>query len=196
MMSYTRVDVALGCEMQGFGFKGRSPVGRCVLQTQGTGGKLTVWAQDLRPEQRYTVWLIFANEEGFAGVMLDVLPVDVRGRGEIRREFTGAELYGFDIANVAAIVVIASASNGIKSPLCGYPAGRVAWRENFFDLKNMQSLTNAVDRELPIEPEHIDEETPLVEQAALVEPEQIDGETPLVEQAALVEPEQIDEEIP
>jgi len=132
-MSYIRFFMPMTCEANGYGFKGRRPAGRSIAEARGNSCKLTVWAQDLRAETFYGVFLLFEDGGRYAGVSMGNLAADEKGKGEMRREFGPEELDRFRLADVAGVAVLAKDTAAVVSPLCGYRAEAVAWRHLFYE---------------------------------------------------------------
>ena len=137
-MAYTRFFMPLESEATGYDFKGRTPAGRCIVESRDGLGKLTVWAQDIRPETRYGVYLIFPEGGRYAGVLMGNLNADSKGKAEMRRDIESTMLFGFSIEDMTCVAVIAMDARGkhsVVSPLCGYRERAVSWRGNFFEKK-------------------------------------------------------------
>jgi len=120
-------------EAKGYGYKNRQPAGRSLVEGRNDKSKLTIWAQDLKPETLYGVFLLFADDKRYAGVSLGSLPIDERGKGEIRKEFGGDILGDFALQDVLAVVVIAKDIHGVAGALCGYRDSPVSWRHGFYE---------------------------------------------------------------
>ncbi|MCL2373538.1 MAG: hypothetical protein FWC78_09100 [Defluviitaleaceae bacterium] len=131
-MSYERIFLALGCETRGYEFKGRAPMGRCIVECRGEAGKVSLLVQNLKPEVMYNLCLVFEAGSRFAGVHLCWLHVDDRGKGEVKLDVSGHALHGFNLADIAAVAVVTAGQQGVASPLCGYRAEAFAWRGNFY----------------------------------------------------------------
>ena len=131
-MSYNRFFMPLACETRGFEFKARTPAGRCIIETRGEAGKLSLTAQDLKPETRYHVYLIFPQEARYAGILAGQLNVCQKGRGELKKDISQVDLNGFPLEKIIAIAVIAPDAQGVASPLCGYRDVPISWRHGFF----------------------------------------------------------------
>ena len=131
-MSYARIFMPLGCEAKGYEFKGRPPAGRCVVESRGNGGKLSLWAQDLKPETRYGIYLMFSSGGRYPGVFMGALNVDAKGKGEAKQDIETAILKGFLLEDIIGVAVIATDAPGVASPLCGYRENPVSWRYGFY----------------------------------------------------------------
>jgi len=172
-MLYERFFMPLENEATGYDFKGRIPSGRCVLESRGSSGKLTVRVQDLKPETLYGIYIIFAENGRYAGVGMGSLSVDTKGRGESRRDIDETALNGFKITEALAVAVTATDAPGIISPLCGYRERPFSWRNSFFvldsaavtrhELKDkpaneaIEATTETATEEITISPEELAE---------------------------------------
>jgi len=116
-------------EVKGYEFKGRTPAGRCIVEEHGNEGKLSVWVQDLKPQVKYGVFLIFAKEREYIGFPMGSIEVGEKGKGELKCDI--AEVSGFAIKDVTAAAIIATDAAGVVSPLCGYQKEFVTWRFGF-----------------------------------------------------------------
>lgn len=144
-MQYNRIFIALACEAKGFEYKGRQPVGNCVLEARGGAGKLACRVQDLKPETHYGIYLIFASGGGYAGVPVCPLSVDAKGKAEIRQDLDAENVcaHGFALSECVAVAVMATRAAEPTAPLCGYRESSVTWRRTFTDLsrKPVQKVT-------------------------------------------------------
>jgi len=120
-------------EANGYDFKGRRPAGRGIVEGRNGSYKLTVWAQDLKPQVRYGAYLLFADASRYVGIDMGPLPVDEKGKGEIRKDFGDNDLHGYALTDVAAVVILAKDAGGVVSPLCGYKDAPFSWRHGFDD---------------------------------------------------------------
>jgi len=182
-MAYQRIFMPLTCEARGYEFKGRTPAGRCIIETHGHAGKLSVWAQDIKPETRYGIYMIFADGGRYAGVMIGSLPVDTKGRGEVRRDFGASELRGFAASAAVAVAIVPSDGVDLVSPLCGYKDMPVMWRGSFYMAAEPMDIAALKVEPPPVEPEPVELEP--------VEPEPMEPE-PMEPEP--VEPEPIEPE--
>jgi len=128
-MSYSRFFMPLAEEAKGYDFNGRTPAGRCIVEARGTMGKLSLWAQDLKPQTKYGIYLVFVENRRHVGLHMGPLDVDTKGKAEIRRDI--AELHSFALKDIVAVAVIATDAIGVVSPLCGYKDKPVTWRHGF-----------------------------------------------------------------
>jgi len=134
-MQYTRVFMPLACETTGYEYKGKTPAGRCLLESRSGEGKLLLWAQDLKPEALYRVYLIFPEGGTFVGIPLSGLTVKSNGKAELRHSFNPADIegYGRNIENCSIVAILVAP--GTSTPLCGYRDTPIAWRKTFKKLE-------------------------------------------------------------
>ena len=178
-MAYSRFVMPMASEATGYEYKGRKPAGRCLLEEQNSVGKLTLWVQDLRPQVRYGVFMIFADGDKYAGISIGPLTVDEKGKAEMRRAIEPHSLQGFTLQETAAVAVIATGAGRLDAPLCGYRGERVAWKSGFYEKTATQPVPEAPapkpeiipEPEAPPEPEIIPEPEPLPEPEIIPEPE-------------------------
>ena len=132
-MAYTRIFIPLECEASGYGFKGRTPAGRSIVENRNGEARVSVWAQDLRPDARYETYIVFSNEGGYVGVSAGKINPDAKGKVEFRKEIDPHAIGHFKVEDlVAAAIIVADAEGGaIVSPLCGYQGKAVSWRSGF-----------------------------------------------------------------
>jgi len=116
-------------EAKGYEFKGRPPTGRCVVEERNNTGKISVWVQDLMPETKYEIYLIFTQGQQYMGLHMGALDVDAKGKAAFRREVK--HLHSFTLTEFAAAVIIAADAHGVVSPLCGYRDTQISWRNRF-----------------------------------------------------------------
>jgi len=140
-MAYSRFFMPLLQEASGYEYKGKSSTGRCIVESRNNMGKVTLWAQDLKPEIKYTIFLIFAQNQKHIGFNIGTLNVDSRGKAEFRRDITSADIHTFTLDEVAIIAVTVQSKNGIISPLCGYKDMQIPWRHSFSEWKESTIVT-------------------------------------------------------
>ena len=130
-MNYLRFLMPMECEATGYGLKGRTPAGRCLVENRYGEGKITIWAQDIRPETRYSIYIIFPDERRFVGVFLG--NVNACEKGKIENRQTWDKIMGgkFVLEDFVAVAIVADATDAVISPLCGYRERPVSWRGNF-----------------------------------------------------------------
>ena len=159
-MSYARFFMPLTCEAKGYEFKGRIPAGRCIVETRDNTIKLSLWAQDLKHEARYNIYLIFSHSNGYAGVLVGNLLIDTKGKGETRKDISSSQLHGASIVNIVATAVVAQGEPGIVSPLCGYKDTPLLWKSGFYTLDKEPVVIKQEPIKKDAEIESISEEIP------------------------------------
>ena len=138
-MSYIRYFMPMTSEAAGYGHKGRQPAGRSIVEGRDGRYKLTVWAQDLKPETLYNIFVLFAQGGRYAGIGMGGLTVDEKGKAEARRDFGDEVLMGCDWQEIAAVAVTVRGGVGVISPLCGYRGEVVPWRNGFYEHKREEA---------------------------------------------------------
>ena len=133
MQQYIRIFMPLNSETNGYEYNGKTPVGRCLLESRSGIGKLVLWVQDLKPEILYRVHLIFKDGSGYMGLPLCALTIRPNGKAELRHSFNAADIEGCGLAldQCQAVVIITGAGRNAASPLCGYREGPLPWRSGF-----------------------------------------------------------------
>jgi len=147
----------MASEANGYGYKGRRPAGRSIVEERSNNCKLTVWAQDLRPETLYSIFMLFADGERYAGIGMGALPIDEKGKGEVRREFNREELDMFRLSEIVAVAVIAKDAAGVICPLCGYNGETVSWRHKFYEYTRAD--TAFLQEDVPLQASELQAET-------------------------------------
>ncbi len=137
---YSRYFVTMRQDNRGYGFRGREPFGRCIIESRGDQGKLWLYAQDLKPQVSYKAYLVSSDSSG--GVLLDSLTVDERGRGELRYAFDPSDVAntGMPISEFNVVVVLTPVQNDIICPLVGYRDNVVMWKPKFEILNPRPSM--------------------------------------------------------
>ena len=185
-MSYIRYFMPMISEANGYGFKGRRPAGRSIVEERSHNCKLTVWAQDLRAETHYGIFMLFEDGNRYAGIGMGNLPVDEKGKGEMRREFGQEELDGFKLADIVGVAVLAKDTAGVISPLCGYRAETVSWRHMFYEYTRAPAYYGQENAQAPATVAPVDKELPVqadAEPTVDMPPEML----PIAEPAPMVE---------
>lgn len=149
-MSYVRMFMPLSKEAAGYEFKGRIPAGRCIVEFQNAKGKLSLWAQDLKPETRYSVCMVFGGSDGYVGVSMGGLVVDLKGKGEMRVAFDEDGLKGLALDSLVSVAVLASAGKEIISPLCGYKDRPVMWQNRFSFVREQEEKLIVEDEKFEV----------------------------------------------
>jgi len=160
-------------EAKGYEFKGKMPAGRCIVEVRNNIGKLSIWVQDLKPQTKYGIYLVFAQAQQYFGLHMGPLDVDVKGKAEFRREISQEDLHSFALKEVATVAIIAANESGVVSPLCGYRNAQISWRHRFSVWKKEEPVATPIAEEpqtvevepLPVEdePQIVTAELPLVE---------------------------------
>jgi len=179
-------------EAKGYEFKGRMPAGRCIIEERNNTGKLSIWAQDLKPETKYGVFLVFDQEQHYLGLHMGPFDVNANGKAEFRREISQKDLHNFVLKEVLAVAIIAADDPGVVSPLCGYRSTQVSWRHRFSVWKKEEPATIPAAEETM--PEVLPKQDPPEKHPITVEQEHAPATTP--EQPEVIEPEPIPVENP
>lgn len=142
-MSYSRLFISMVCEAKGYEYKGKPPAGRCIIEARNGAGKLSVWAQDLKPETLYACFLLFPDGTRYAGVSMGSLPVDVRGKAETRYECDADNINGsgFSLSACVAVAVMAVRAAEPTATLCGYRDAVISWKRAFYEVGKKAALT-------------------------------------------------------
>ena len=156
-MSYSRFFMPLMHEASGYEFKGRAPTGRSVVEARAGTGKLSVWVQDLKPETKYGIYIIFAQERRHVGLHVGQLIVDANGKTELRKEISFEH---FTLNEFVAVAIIATDAQGVVSPLCGYRTEQISWRHSF----------SVFSKDAPVISKPAAEEPLRIEKPATIEP--------------------------
>ncbi|MDR3240510.1 MAG: hypothetical protein LBT44_10585 [Clostridiales bacterium] len=143
-MEYHRYFVSLQSETNGFEYKGREPAGRCVLESRGNKGKISLWVQDLKPEVLYKIALVFMEKEKSVGVPMGTLHVDERGKGEFKGEFRTVLMTNEQgLETFTAVALLAPRNQELICPIVGYKEAPVLWKSHFSLLETSPSLEAA-----------------------------------------------------
>jgi len=120
-------------EATNYGFKGRNPTGRCIVEGRDGSYKITIWAQDMRPGASYSIFMLFPDGGRHAGIGIGNMMVDEKGKGDVRHEFDAQVLDKFAPDELLAVAVVVKGVAGVVSPLCGYRERPINWRHDFFE---------------------------------------------------------------
>ena len=148
MQDYIRIVMPLINEVSGYEYKGKTPSGRCLLESRNGVGKIIIWAQDLKHEAIYRVNLIFEDtKNNYVGIPLCALTVHANGKGELKHSFNATDIEGFNIGieSCVAVAIIVAGASDTSAPLCGYKQGEVPWRRGF---KKLTASTRDVLEEI------------------------------------------------
>jgi len=198
-MGYTRIFLPLENEAGGYEFKGRKPAGRAIAESRNGEGRLTVWAQDIKPETRYGVYLIFADGAKFAGVHINTVSACDGGKVEARKDFSPESLSGFMLDEMVGVALVVN--DGLSraqpiAPLCGYRDGATSWKNNFHEVRTAHGDNREAHPVRSESREPIVEATPALE---AVRPAQSDNREPVIEETPALEAEsavEVEEPLP
>jgi len=152
MQDYTRLIMPLTSEVRGYEYKGKTPSGRCLLESRNGVGKVILWVQDLKPEAIYRVNLIFPDENSGSsnvGLPLCALTVQPNGKAELKHSFNSTDIEGFGISinECVAVALIAAGASDTSAPLCGYTKNEIPWRRGFKKLEKEEAIRKDVREE-------------------------------------------------
>jgi len=170
MQQYIRIFMPLSCETKGYEYNGKTPGGRCLLESRAGIGKLVLWVQDLKPEILYRVHLIFKDSGGYRGLSLCTLTIRPNGKAELRHAFNAADIEGFGLSldQCQAVAIIAGEGRNASAPLCGYRESPLPWRNGFTLFERNRVVETSKDISNVVETfEEFPEELP---EAILTEP--------------------------
>lgn len=128
--SYYRIFFVLKEDTQGYGAHGRRPQGRFVVEARGSGGKVNVFVQDLKPLIPYKCTLIKRGGDKSFGVCLGAVEIENRS-GEARFDIDADSVggSGFPIEDFDTVAI--THKNGrIVFPLTGGDGDDGKWKTN------------------------------------------------------------------
>ncbi len=175
---YNRQFVMLKQDRLGYGYRGKEPSGRVIVETDGDTTKISVFIQDLRPEVAYRVFLVNAGSMKSVGVPLGTLCPDKLGRAELKKTVTTNDVLnsGLRINDFNVFAVIATANSELIVPLAGFRKEAIQWKKNFAPVTSDSPLNT---------PEKASKQTPVKEAS--------ESKTPKTEMPE--QPEQPEEDI-
>jgi len=140
---YSRLFITLKQERPDYCLDFRPTMGRSLIEIKNNKGKLNVYAQGLKPNIFYKVFLISVKDNKSIGVPIGFIDIDNNGKGELKYNFEPDNVaqsnLPIDDFNVMAILV--QGQQEIKAPLVGYTESAVLWKNNF-------SILDKEDRKL------------------------------------------------
>ena len=131
---YSRLFITMRVDAAGYGFGGRAPIGRCILEMRGSVLKAVLTVQDIKPNVNYKVYIVEKpNECGTPpqGVQVGNIAVDAQGRGELRKEFDGAFAGKLYFDEIGVVVLVVSKDAGNDTPLVGFVKDEFASEYNW-----------------------------------------------------------------
>ena len=142
-MQYQRIFVTLKQDRQDYSIDGRKCMGRCVIETRGSMGKLSIYVQGLKPEVIYKLYLIATERDKSKGLPVAIVPVHTKGKGELRFEFNAENVGGsnMSVSDFSAITIIVPSENGVLPVLTGFMEDEISWKNNFVDITKEDSRT-------------------------------------------------------
>jgi len=130
---YSRLFITLKQERPDYCLDFRPTMGRSLIEIKNNKGKLNVYAQGLKPNIFYKVFLISVKDSKSIGVPIGFIDIDNNGKGELKYNFEPDNVaqsnLPIDDFNVMAILV--QGQQEIKAPLVGYTESAVLWKNNF-----------------------------------------------------------------
>ena len=155
---YSRLFITMKADAAGYGFGGRAPAGRCILEVRGSVLKAVLTVQDIKPNVNYKVYIVEKpNEMGMPphGVQVGNLAVDAQGRGELRKEFDGAFAGKLYFDEIGVVVLAVSKEAGDDTPLVGFVDDEFAnaynWKNFVSERKEHQKKKDTADIDIPTE---------------------------------------------
>lgn len=135
-MQYQRIFVTLQQDRQDYSIDGRKAMGRCVIETRGSAGKLSIYVQGLKPEVIYKLYLIATEGDTSRGLPVAIVPVDAKGKGELRFEFNAENVGGssMGVSDFSAVAIIVPSEKGVLPVLTGFMEDEISWENNFVDI--------------------------------------------------------------
>ena len=132
---YIRKMVVLNEELPAYRANPARPAaGRALLEADGSKGRITVSAQNLRPGTVYKVYLIQASETESVGMPIGILTPNEKGKADARLLFDAGE-NAVRIQARTIVAIFAPSDGTLVTPLAGAvdetEARKIAWRANF-----------------------------------------------------------------
>ena len=189
-MEYKRFFITLSQDRAGFAAGAKAPTGRATLEVRNGAGRITTYVQGLKPLDKgsYMVYLISSKNSENMGVAAGLVKLDEKGKFEGRWDFNPTNIGGSGLTlediNVVAILVKSDDSE-IISPLVGYRAEKLIWKNNFSEaIKQTPGAVEATEIE---EVQVVEIAEPEIEEAQVVEVVEEATEIQAVESSESVE---------
>jgi hypothetical protein len=167
MRPYSRFFITLRQDDKGYGFHGKQPFGRCIIEvTGGQSARASFFVQDLRPQQHYKAVLVHikrsdlrTQEKPAKFVQLGKMFADERGRCEFRCEFdpTNVHSSGLSVTDFQiACLMVETNENKIEVPLVGFKDAfakdyGIDWKSAGFDTVEEKAVEVGVISEVKSE---------------------------------------------
>ena len=141
-MKYLKKFIFLKQDLLGYGFKGKDPSGRVMIEASGENAKIIVSVQNLKPENLYKAFLIKSGDSISLGAFIASICPDAHGRAEARALTLANNLFDSEMSIVEIDAVAIMLSGGEASagasiwPLSGYFGDTVRWKNNFINCES------------------------------------------------------------
>lgn len=135
---YSRNFIPLKQDSANYNLDFRPAIGKCLIEIKDGKGKVTIYAQGIKPHNKYKVELMCFEKGNLKNANIGTLSVDETGKGEIKADFdpenvldTGNKIEDF---NIVALVV--DGLDKVVSSLVGYVGNEVNWKNKYNISKN------------------------------------------------------------
>lgn len=151
---YSRNFIPLKQDNQNYSLDFRPALGKCLIEIKDGKGKITVYAQGIKPDNQYSVELMCFEKGNLKNASIGNLSVDSSGKGEIKADFdpenvlnTGNKIEDFNI-----VALIVNGLDKVVSSLVGYVGNEVNWRDKYVIPKKECNCPDNSNNSKPIIP--------------------------------------------
>ena len=111
----------------------RPSLGKCVIEIKDNTGKISIYAQGIKPKTTYHLELIGFEKGNVKNTSLGTFNVDAYGRGEFSKIFNPDNVLDSNnkIEDFNVISVLVKDENDISSALVGYVDGEIDWQDSY-----------------------------------------------------------------
>ncbi|MDE6357423.1 MAG: hypothetical protein K2L15_02410, partial [Eubacteriales bacterium] len=146
---YSRNFIPLKQDNTSYNLDFKPAIGRCLIEIKDGKGKVSVYAQGIKPNNEYNVELMCFQKGALKNANIGILSVDEMGKGEIKADFdpenvlnTGNKIEDFNI-----VALIVNGLDKVVSSLVGYVGNEVNWKNKYIIPKHNGCCPN--DNNMP-----------------------------------------------
>lgn len=128
---YSRNFVPLKQDNQKHNLDFRPSLGRCIIEIKDNKGKITLYAQGIKPKNDYYLEFIGFEKGNIKNASLGKFNVDDYGKGEFSVYFDPDNIENYKIEDFNVISVMVKEDKDISSALVGYTENEIDWEDNY-----------------------------------------------------------------
>lgn len=131
---YSRNFIPLKQDSSKYNLDFRPAIGRCLIEIKDGQGKITIYAQGIKPKVSYQLELMGFSKGELKNIPLGSFNVDDYGKGEFKKDFNPDDISSSKIEDFN-IIALTVDDDDFSSALVGYVGNEVSWKDKYKSLK-------------------------------------------------------------